>query len=188
MKKFFFFLLGFALSKLYSFDFRNNICNLWSDSSGVAILFNWNLNDYLPVKKHKFFAGANIFYLDSSVEYFKGSAFKGDFCAEYANDFFGISANFGFVSAGSLSVAAEHIFTQEEICGFNGKIAVPFYVKEFSVKPYFGFFSGKSKKRRFLLVLWKFEKSIFWCEWHSVFIYESSSGFLFLRRKNSCAE
>lgn len=149
MKKFFVFLLGFALSKLYSFEFSHNICNLWSDSSGTAILYNWNLNNYLPVKKHKFFAGANLFYLDSSVEYFKGSAFKGDFCAEYANDFFGISADFGFVSAGSLSVAAEHIFTQEEICGFNGKIAVPFYIKEFSVKPYFGFFSGKSEKGDF---------------------------------------
>lgn len=149
MKKFFVFLLGFALSKLYSFEFSHNICNLWSDSSGAAILFSWNLNDYLPVKKHKFFAGANLFYLDSSVEYFKGSAFKGDFCAEYANDFFGISADFGFVSAGSLSVNAEHIFTQKEICGFNGKIAVPFYIKEFSVKPYFGFFSGDSEKGDF---------------------------------------
>lgn len=149
MKKFFFFLLGFMFSKLYSFEFSNNICNLWSDSSGTAILFNWNLNDFLPVKNHKFFAGANLFYLDSSVEYFKGSVIKGDFCAEYANDFFGVSADFGFFSSGSLSVELGHVFKQEEIGGFNGKIAVPFYINEFSVKPYFGFFSGNSEKGDF---------------------------------------
>ena len=63
--------------------------HLWSDSSGSAFLYNWNLKEDWLVKNQNFYIGANISYLDSSVDYLKTSAVKGDFCAENSNEFFG---------------------------------------------------------------------------------------------------
>ena len=145
MKKFFFAFLFFLFAKLYSLEVNHSVTHLWSDSSGSAFLYNWNLKNDWFVKNNNFYVGANFFYLDSTVEYFKSSIIKGDFCAEYSNDFFGFLGDFGFFSTDSISINANNIYSQQEILGFTGKVAIPFYINDFSIKPYFGFFSGETE-------------------------------------------
>ncbi len=145
MKKFFFAFLFFLFAKLYSLEANHSVTHLWSDSSGSAFLYNWNLKDDWFVKNQNFYIGANISYLDSSVDYLKTSAVKGDFCAEYSNEFFGFHGDFGFFSTDAISISANNIYNQQEILGFNGKVAIPFYINSFSIKPYFGFFSGETE-------------------------------------------
>lgn len=149
MKKFFFAFLFFLFAKLYSLEANHSVTHLWSDSSGSAFLYNWNLKKDWFVKSNNFYVDANFFYLDSTVEYFKSSVIKGDFCTEYSNDFFGFHGDFGFFSTDAISIRADNIYSQQEILGFNGKIVIPFYINNFSIKPYFGFFSGETENGDF---------------------------------------
>lgn len=149
MKKFFLALLLFLFAKLYSLELNHSVTHLWSDSSGSAFLYDWKLKNDWFIKNQNFYFGANISYLDSSVDYLRSHALKGDFCVEYSNDFFGFLGNFGFFSTDEIFVNANNTYNQQEILGLNGKIAIPFYIKNLCIKPYFAFFSGESESGDF---------------------------------------
>lgn len=149
MKKLIFFLPFVFCIKAPALELTHTFTHLWSDSSGTALLYRWNAGGKFSAGRHGFSSAARISWLDSTVGYCETSFVKGDFFAEYKNRCFGLSGDFGFSFADSVTVSADHVYSQEGVSGINGKFAVPVYIGDAVIKPYFSFFTAESKKGDF---------------------------------------
>lgn len=135
--------------KVSAFELTHTLTHLWSDSSGTAILYRWNAGGNFSAGRHEFSSAARISWLDSTVSYCETSFLKGDFFAEYKNRRFGLSGDFSFSFADSVTVFADHVYSQEGVSGINARISVPVYIGDAVIKPYFSFFTAESKKGDF---------------------------------------
>lgn len=149
MKKLIFFLPFVFCIKVPALELTHTLTHLWSDSSGTALLYRWNVVEDFYAERYEFSSGASISLLDSTVHYCETSYVKGNFFADYKNRYFGLSGDFGFSFADSVAVSANHVYNQEGVSGINARISVPVYIEDAVIKPYFNFFTAESKKGDF---------------------------------------
>ena len=149
MKKLIFFLSFVFCMKVTAFELSHTFTHLWSDSSGTALLYRWNAGGNFSAGRHEFSSDARIYWLDSTVNYCETSFVKGDFFLEYKNSHFGLSGDFGFSFADSVTVSADRVYSQEGVSGINARISVPVYIGNAVVKPYFSFLTAETKKGDF---------------------------------------
>ena len=135
--------------KVTAFELSHTFTHLWSDSSGTALLYRWNAGGNFSAGRHEFSSGVRISWLDSTVNYCETSFVKGEFFLEYKNSHFGLSGDFGFSFADSVTVSADRVYSQEGVSGINARISVPVYIGNAVVKPYFSFLTAETKKGDF---------------------------------------
>ena len=135
--------------KVTAFELSHTFTHLWSDSSGTALLYRWNAGGNFSAGRHEFSSDVRIYWLDSTVNYCETSFVKGDFFLEYKNSHFGLSGDFGFSFADSVTVSADRVYSQEGVSGINARISVPVYIGNAVVKPYFSFLTAETKKGDF---------------------------------------
>lgn len=149
MKKLIFFLPFVFCIKVPALELTHTLTHLWSDSSGTALLYRWNVVEDFYAERYEFSSGTSISLLDSTVDYCETSCVNGNFFADYKNRYFGLSGDFGFSFADSVSVSANHVYSQEGVSGINARISVPVYIEDAVINPYFNFFTAESKKGDF---------------------------------------
>lgn len=125
----------------FALEFDFNFTNLWGNSSGNALNYNFELNQNADFKNQNLFLGVNFNLLNSTLDFFQNQSLSAKINFLYQNNFFYANSKITFIRANDLFVKKDkQEFLINDLKSFNINNSIGFKFDNFEIFPFATFF------------------------------------------------